>query len=94
MTIKEGDILFLKTTGEIVQVTGGDGDNINVVRPVMTKENGIAHLDETRKSYELETAEQKNERLCEQDIQEYKRQMKLIELTQVKEPKPALAVVN
>jgi hypothetical protein len=86
--IKVGDLMFVKTTGEPVQVLSTDKGCIEVRRPVATRDNGIQHKLECFNSYELETDSEKLSRSLSSDLAEYNRQMKLVELTS---PKPAKA---
>jgi len=83
-----GDVLFLKTTGEPVQVLALDNDGIKVRRPIATRDNGILHNTQYFNAFELETDAEKLSRTLANDYAEYNRQMKLVEMTS---PKPALA---
>ena len=92
--IQKGDILFLKTTGEPVQVLDPNYPGnpavtqVAVRRPVATRDNGILHLVDYFQPFELETDAEKLSRTLANDYAEYNRQMKLVEMTS---PKPALA---
>jgi|SRR5882724_6491700 len=56
MTLKQGDILSVKTTGEYVYFTGKQLDNgtWEVHRPILTRD-GIKHQYDSFESNELET---------------------------------------
>lgn len=95
--MKQGDILYVKTTNECVYVMSvNDGEGTAVVRrPAGTREHGIVHNINTFNQDELMTREESNEIQIQEQLTEYKRMMKLQELTR---PEPAvaakIAVVN
>lgn len=84
--VKVGDILFLKTTGEPVQVLRILDNGYDVRRPIVTKDEGIKHIAMTVFSFEVETEGEKYNRDLHNDYLNYSRQMKLVEMTQKKEP--------
>ena len=74
--MKAGDILCIKTTGELVVVLHvyPDEGKVEVRRPTMTRDNGIIHNAEVLLKTELETSEdhlrrEANEMLIKEKIQ-------------------------
>jgi hypothetical protein len=54
-----GTVLRMKTTGEnVVIVADGDGDKVEVRRPVNTTEQGVKHVIEQYELFELDTIEE------------------------------------
>ena len=63
MTIKAGEIVFIKTTEEPVYVLAVDETSAAVRRPIQTQ-NGIKHVEETWALSELETSSESDARLA------------------------------
>lgn len=81
---KQGDVAFLKTTGEavMVHVSNGEGEDLHykVSRPVMTKD-GVRHEVEYHFEYEFFTEAERNEDEFKQKMANYKLNMRLMEAT-------------
>ena len=94
--MEPGQIVCLKSTGELCVVLGenDDGVSINIRRPKMSHEDGINHEEMFVYPFELETVEEHLRREAKEMVLKVKIQEEMQEEIDRTKKKPADVLVN